>query len=168
MMDEIIEFIKDMFKYIVIIAIIILIRIYALTTTEVVGPSMEPNLYNGNILLVDQITSKFNDYQRFDVIAFIHSPSYLIKRVIGLPGETIQYIDNKLYINGKIVTFEFETNGETADFGPVIVPENKYYVLGDNRIDSTDSRVFGAIDRNKIVGKAFFVIWPFNKLHVVN
>jgi signal peptidase I len=167
-MDEIIEFIKDMIKYIIIIAVIVLIRIYILTTTEVIGPSMEPNLYDNNILLVDQVTQKFDEYKRFDVIVFIKSPSYLIKRVIGLPGETIQYIDNKLYVNNKEVKETFNINGRTKDFGPVIVPKNKYYVLGDNRIDSTDSRVFGAIDKDKIIGKPFFRIWPLNKLKLVN
>jgi signal peptidase I len=165
--DEIIEFMKDMFKYIVIIVIIIVIRIYILTPTEVVGPSMEPNLYDNNILLVDQITSHFNDYNRFDVIVFTRSPSYLIKRVIGLPGETIEYRDNALYINGEVVKTKFKTNGKTNDFGPITIPDNNYFVLGDNRIDSTDSRNFGSIKREKIIGKPIFCIWPFNKLHVV-
>lgn len=166
-MDEIIEFFKDMVKYVIIIGVIILIRIYVLTTTEVVGPSMEPNLLDGNILLVDQITAKFNDYKRFDVIVFEQSPSYLIKRVIGLPGETIEYKDNQLYIDNEVAEVDFKMNGATENFGPVIVPENSYYVLGDNRIDSKDSRAYGSIAKEKIVGKPFLEIWPFNKLHVV-
>lgn len=166
-MIEIIEFIKDMFKYIVIVGIIILIRIYVLTTTEVIGDSMEPNLHNGNILLVDQISAKFNGYSRFDVIVFEHSPSYLIKRVIGLPGETIKYTDNILYVDGKEVKEGQEMIGETKDFGPIVVPENKYYVLGDNRINSIDSRVFNSIPEEKIIGKPFLSIWPFSSLHLV-
>ncbi|MDD2469775.1 MAG: signal peptidase I [Bacilli bacterium] len=166
-MDEIIEFIKDMFKYIIIVGIIILIRIYVLTTTEVVGNSMEPNLNDGNILLVEQITQRFSDYNRFDVIVFERSPSYLIKRIIGLPGETIKYEDNKLYINDKLVIGDFEVKGNTDDFGPVTIPDNSYFVLGDNREDSKDSRTFGAIKRNKIIGKPFFNIWPFNELKIV-
>lgn len=166
-MDEIIEFIKDMLKYIVIIGIIVLIRVYVLTTTEVVGPSMEPNLDDGNILLVDQITSHFNEYNRFDVVVFERSPSYLIKRIIGLPGETIEYIDDKLYVDGKEVKDYFKTNGKTEDFGPVTVPANTYFVLGDNRIDSKDSRVFGTIKKDKIIGKVFFGVWPLNSIHIV-
>jgi signal peptidase I len=166
-MDEIIEFFKDMIKYIIIIAIIVLIRIYVLTTTDVIGPSMKPNLYDNNILLVDQITQKFSDYKRFDVIVFVKSPGYLIKRVIGLPGETIQYIDNKLYVNNEEIKENFNINGKTKDFGPITISKDKYFVLGDNRIDSTDSRVFGAIDKNKIIGKPFFRIWPLNKLKIV-
>jgi signal peptidase I len=167
-MDELIEFFKDMFKDIIIIGFIILIRIFILTTTEVVGPSMNPNLVDGDILLVDQITARFNDYKRFDVIVFEKSPSYLIKRIVGLPGETIQYIDNKLYINDKLIGEDFKVNGSTENFGPINIPENSYYVLGDNRIDSKDSRDYGSIKQEKIVGKPFFIIWPFNKLHFVN
>lgn len=166
-MDEIIEFIKDMLKYIIIIAIIILIRIYVLTTTEVVGSSMEPNLDNGNILLVDQLTSRFRDYKRFEIIVFEQSPSYLIKRVVGLPGETIEYKDNKLLINGEIVEEPFETTSATENVEAFIVPDNSYYVMGDNRIDSTDSRVFEEVNADKIIGKPFVSIWPFNKLHLV-
>lgn len=166
-MDEIIEFFKDIFKYLIIIAIIILIRIFVLTTSEVIGPSMEPNLYDGNILLVEQITSRFGDYKRFDVIVFEHSPSYLVKRVIGLPGETIEYRDNKLYVDNKKIESHFNINGNTTNFGPITIPEDKYYVLGDNRIDSIDSRDFGPIKKEKIVGKPFFCIWPFNKIKIV-
>ncbi len=166
-MDEIIEFFKDIFKYLIIIAIIILIRIFVLTTTEVIGPSMEPNLYDGNILLVDQITSRFNDYERFDIIVFEHSPSYLVKRVIGLPGETIEYRDNKLYANNKEIKLDFDIIGVTENFGPIDIPNEKYYLLGDNRIDSVDSRDFGPVKREKIIGKPFFSIWPFNKIKIV-
>lgn len=166
-MDEIIEFIKDMFKYIVIIGVIILIRIYILSTTQVVGPSMEPTTYDGNILLVDQITAKFNDYNRFDIVVFEQSPSYLIKRVIGLPGETIQYKENKLYINDAVIETNFEMNGSTDDFGPYVIPDDSYYVMGDNRIDSKDSRDFGAIKHEKLIGKPFFTIWPFDELSFV-
>lgn len=166
-MYEIIEFIKDTFKYIIIIGIIILLRIYVLTTTEVVGDSMKPNLVDKNILLVEQITQRFSDYNRFDIIVFARSPSYLIKRIIGLPGETIKYEDNTLYINNSEIVVEFKLKGNTDDFGPVIIPENSYFVLGDNREDSTDSRTFGPIRRDSIVGKPFVNIWPFNELKVV-
>ena len=120
---------------------------------------MEPNLYDGNILLVEQITSRFGDYKRFDVIVFEHSPSYLVKRVIGLPGETIEYRDNKLYVDNKEIESHFNINGNTNNFGPITIPEDKYYVLGDNRIDSIDSRDFGPVKKDKIVGRPFFCIW---------
>jgi len=166
--DELIEFIKDMIKYIIIIAIIVLIRIYVLTTTEVVGASMEPDLKDGDILLVEQLTNRYGEYERFDIIVFEQSPSYLIKRIVGLPGETIQYIDNELYINDKVIDFEFKTNGKTEDFGPYVVPDGSYYVLGDNRINSVDSRVFGFVLEERIIGRPFLGMWPFNKIRVVN
>lgn len=167
-MDELIEFFKDMIKYIIIIAVIVLIRIYVLTTTEVVGASMNPGLVDGDILLVEQLTKRYGEYKRFDIVVFERSPSYLIKRIVGLPGEKIQYIDNKLYINDAVVEFDFKTNGETEDFGPYVVPEGSYYVLGDNRIDSVDSRIFGFVLEGKIIGTPFVEIWPFNKIGVVN
>ncbi|HHT38382.1 MAG TPA: signal peptidase I [Mollicutes bacterium] len=166
-MDEIIEFIKDMFKYIVIIGIIVLLRIYVLTTTEVVGNSMKPNLKNGDVLLVDQITKRFKGYERFDIVVLEQSPSYLTKRVIGLPGEKIKYTDGKLYVNGKIVEETFEIIGPTPDIEEVIIPKHSYYVLGDNRIDSKDSRYYGPIEVEKIVGKPFLRIWPIKRLQLV-
>jgi signal peptidase I len=170
MIDEIIEFIKDIFKYIIIITVIILIRIFVLTTTEVVGPSMEPNLVNGNIMLVNQIAARLNKYNRFDIVVFKYGePSYLIKRVIGLPGETIKYSDNKLYVDGKIVEEDFSTKGNTYDLEKeIIVPDGEYFVMGDNRENSEDSRKFGSIEENAIIGKLFLRMWPLNKISIVN
>jgi signal peptidase I len=168
MMCEIIEFIKDMFKYLVVIAIIILVRIYVLTTAEVIGTSMEPNYNDGNIMMVEQVSSRFGEYKRFNVVVIKYSnPRYLIKRVIGLPGETIKYIDNKLYINGELIDEPFNTIGDTEDL-EYIVPENSYYVLGDNRGDSKDSRYFGSITQKDIIGKPLITIWPLNRIKTIN
>lgn len=167
MLLDVVEFIKDMLKYIIIIAVIILIRIYVLTTAEVIGTSMEPNYTDGNILLVEQISQHFDNYKRFDVVVFKYSsPSYLIKRVIGLPGEKIRYTDNKLYVNDKLVNEAFNRNGVTKDF-EVTVPNNMYYVLGDNRINSEDSRYFGPIKEKDIIGKPIITIWPISNIKLV-
>lgn len=165
-MAEVLETIKDIFKYVIIIGIIILLRIYVLTTAEVIGTSMEPNLVDGNIMLVDQLSSRLNKIERFDIIVFKYdSPSYLIKRVIGLPGETVKYIDNKLYINNELINEKFKTNGQVEDF-EIVVAENNYFVMGDNRIDSVDSRKFGPISKDKIIGKPFIVVWPLNNFKI--
>lgn len=167
MMVEIIETIKDIFKYIIVIAIIILLRIYVLATAEVVGTSMEPNFVDGNMTLVDQLSARFNKIDRFDIVAFHYSnPAYLIKRVIGLPGETIKYVDNQLYVNGEMVEEKFEIIGEVEDF-EIVVEEDSYFVMGDNRDASIDSREFGTISKDKIIGKPFVVIWPFRNFKIV-
>jgi signal peptidase I len=165
-MLEIIEFFKDTFKLFIVIAIIVLIRIYVLTTTEVVGDSMLPTLKNNNIMLVNQLSARFNKIDRFDIIVFKYgTPSYLIKRVIGLPGETIEYKDNELYINGEKKEFNFNTLGQTEDFKEVL-GSDEYFVMGDNRENSSDSRKFGSIKKDRIIGTPFFVILPVKEVGI--
>jgi signal peptidase I len=168
----IIEFVKDMFIYLLIIVIIILLRIYILTTAQVIGDSMEPGLINGNLLIVDQISHKYKDLDRFQIIVFKHeNRQYLVKRIIGLPGEHIAYIDNKLYVNDKLIKEEFEKNGEIegftlADIRYDIIPDDMYLVIGDNRNNSLDSRTIGLINENIIIGKPLLVIWPIPDLKI--
>lgn len=162
-MVRLIEFIKDTFKYMIIIAVIILLRVYVLTTAEVVGDSMEPFLHNGNMMLVEMVTPRLDRYKRFEIVVIKYdNPSYLIKRVIGLPGENIKYEDNKLYINDVLIKEDLKLNGETEDL-EIDIPDNMFYVLGDNRGDSKDSRVIGPIPETDVIGKPFSVIWPFKE-----
>ena len=166
---EITEFIKDIFKYIILIAVIVMVRIFVLTSTEVVGDSMEPNYHNGNMILVDQTTKYFDHIKRFDLVVVKYDqPSYIIKRVIGLPGEIIVYKEDSLYVDGKLVLEDFKVNGHTYDLDKEIkVPEDSYFVLGDNREDSEDSRYIGSISEEDILGKLFFQIWPLEKIGIV-
>lgn len=165
-MAEIIEFFKDSIKLFIAIAIIVLIRIFVLTTTQVVGESMMPTLKDNSIMLVDQISVKFNNINRFDIIVLKYtSPSYLIKRVIGLPGETIEYKNNELYINGEKTENNFETIGWTENFKKAL-EDDEYFVLGDNREGSTDSRKFGPVKKEKIIGKPFFTIYPVKEIKI--
>ncbi len=172
-MIDVIEFIKDVFGYVIIIVIIVLIRVYILSPIEVVGDSMEPNLQNGNIMVIDRVFHKVKEFKRFDIIAFEYDvPSYLIKRIIGLPGEKIEYNNNILYVNGIKIEEPFEYDGVTNDFsieelGYDVIPEEMYMVIGDNREHSTDSRSFGFVFKEDITGKPFIIIWPFNKLGFV-
>ncbi len=159
----IVETIKDLFKYIVVILVIILLRIFVLTTTEVIGPSMLPTYTDGNIVLINQVAYKFSNANRFDIVVFKYtSPSHLIKRVIGLPGETIKYVNDELYINGEKVNEDFAHLGNVLDF-EIKVSEDSYFVIGDNRDDSKDSRSFGEIKKEDIIGSPFLVIWPWKK-----
>ena len=119
-------------------------------------------LHNGDVMILDKIGMKLGGIKRFDIVVIQTGKTKIIKRVIGMPGETISYHDNKLYINGKEVS-DNHSNEITYDFEEVKIPDGEYYVLGDNRTDSVDSRILGTIPKNEILGHATFIIYPFNR-----
>ena len=167
------EFIKDTFGYILVIIAVILIANYVVTLQQNVGPSMQPTLNNGDVLILNKTAYKLGNVKRNDVIAFLYDGTkYLVKRVIGLPGERIDYKDNVLYIDGKAYNENFlDDDVLTKDFQMEdiigcedgIIPENTYLVLGDNRGDSMDSRDIGVVKKDDIMGKTTLRIWPFTK-----
>ena len=156
--------------YILLIFAIILIRTFVVTPVRVNGNSMYSTLHNGEIMLLNKITYRFNDIKRFDIVVVNTESDKIIKRVIGLPGETLKYENNVLYINGQEIKEPF-LNEETTDFdirdiGYNKIPDGYYFVMGDNRDNSKDSRMIGPVKRKQIVGKANLVIYPFkNKGH---
>lgn len=144
--------------------------------TEVQGSSMEATLSNGDQLIVDKISYRFRDPKRYDIIVFpfrYEDNTFYIKRIIGLPGETIQ-IDGEgnIWINGEILE---ESYGREIirDPGlavePITLGEDEYFVMGDNRNNSSDSRVeaVGNIHRDEIIGRAFIRIWPLSKFGIL-
>ncbi len=153
--------IKEIITYIVIIVIVILIKTYVVTPILVSGNSMDETLLNKDVLLLNKMAYYFNDIKRFDIVIVDNETDYIIKRVIGLPGEKIEFKDNKLYVDGKFVKENFY-HDETDDFEEV-VPKGKYFVLGDNRDVSIDSRMLGSFPKNKILGRARLIIFPFNR-----
>jgi len=166
------KYLKEILPYIIVIISVILLRQFVVTPIQVVGTSMNPNLVDGELMLLNKITYKINNINRFDIVVVDYADEPLIKRVIGLPGEKVEYKDNKLYINDKVIDENFKTNGKTEDYnitesGYTTIPDNMYFVVGDNRINSADSRVIGLIDKNIILGKANFVLFPFNKFGIV-
>lgn len=151
--------IKELLSFIIIIASIILIRLFIVTPVRVEGNSMYKTLSEGNILILNKLD---HTYERFEIVVFNYKNERLIKRVIGLPGETVEFKDNKLYINDQ----EIEDNygyGKTANYTKEIVPEDSYFLVGDNRNNSLDSRYFGMISKKDIAGTVNFVIFPFDK-----
>lgn len=161
--------IKDSISFIIIILTIILVRLFIVTPVRVDGPSMNDTLHDGDILLLDKYDNK---YERFEIVVFNYSGERLIKRVIGLPGEVISYKNNKLYINGNEIEdnygLGYTENFELKDLNLTKIPDNEYLVMGDNRNDSLDSRYFGAISKDKILGSVKYRLFPFNKLGKVN
>jgi len=146
--------------------------------TEVDGASMEPMLHHGDNLIVDKLSYRFKDPERFDIIVFsfkYKEDTYYIKRIIGLPGETVQ-IDEQgnIYINGEILQENYGKEIINADSiglarEPIVVGEDEYFVLGDNRNNSTDSRtqIVGNVKRDTIVGRAFIRIWPLSRAGIL-
>jgi signal peptidase I len=141
--------------------------------TEVSGRSMENTLYNHDSLIVDKLSYQFYKPKRYDIIVFPAdetSKVYYIKRIIGLPGETIQIVDGKVYINNRLLKEffgkeEIAKGNEGIAVKPIIIGENEYFVLGDNRNHSKDSRdpSVGNITKTAITGKAWVRIWPLNR-----
>ncbi len=145
---------------------------------EVQGESMENTLDNGDHLIVDKLTYHFKEPQRFDIIVFpiqYEPNTYYIKRIIGLPGETVSIgTDGSIYVNGELLRESYgreiiapENLGRAA--GQVILGPDEYFVMGDNRNNSTDSRMeaVGNIHRQDIIGRAWLRIWPLEKFGVV-
>lgn len=161
-MNQLLKLLKELLPYIIIIIVVIIIRTFIFTPVVVNGPSMMNTLHNGDVMILDKIGMKLSGIKRFDIVVIQTGKTKIIKRVIGMPGETISYQDNKLYINGKEVS-DNHSNEITYDFEEVKIPDCEYYVLGDNRTDSVDSRILGTIPKNEILGHATFIIYPFNR-----
>lgn len=172
---EITEFFKDTLKYIIVIVVVLVIVLYVVTLQQVVGPSMQPTLNEGDVLILNKFHYYLFDVKRNDVVSLKYDGSkYLIKRVIGLPGESIYYKDNILYINGNPYKENIVDGLVTEDFnlkqiGYDVIPEDMYLVLGDNRGNSLDSRnkEVGLIKKEDIIGKVFIRIWPLNGFKLV-
>ena len=145
--------IKELVPYIVITMIVILIRMFIISPVRVDGTSMYPTLSNNEFLLL----SKYDQsYDRFDIVVLKYRNERLVKRIIGLPAETVEYKNNTLYINGKEIEEPF-INTNTDDFnlnelGYDKIPENYYFVVGDNRGSSLDSRMIGLINKKDLQG----------------
>jgi signal peptidase I len=144
--------------------IALLINVFVGQATRVEGQSMEPNLHSDQRLVVEKVSYRFHGPQRFDVVV-LRLPSQgeelLIKRVIGLPGETVEFKNGRVYINGEQLVEPF-TMDETRPGrnGQVTVPPLHIYVLGDNRDRSNDSRSFGPVPIDNVVGRAWLSYWP--------
>ena len=173
---------REMFGWILYILTVVLMTYLIVTyvgqRTKVSGPSMEATLHDGDNLIVDKISYRFRDPERFEIIVFPYQyaeDTYYIKRIIGLPGETVQIKDGSVYINDELLeedVYGREVIDETK-YGiaedPVILGENEYFVMGDNRNHSSDSRdpSVGVLTRDMLVGRAWVRIYPFESFEVL-
>jgi signal peptidase I len=157
------------------IAISLLVRAYVFQTFEIPSGSMEPTLQVGDHIIVSKFSVDFGTIHRGDIIVFAASPAVavacndnipdLVKRVIGLPGQTIYSKGNTIYINGRPIKQPW-THKEplTPAIDKVTIPANNYFVIGDNQPGSCDSRYWGTVPRSSIIGKAIFRLWPPSRI----
>jgi len=158
------KIVKEYIGYVIIIALVLLIKEFVASPIIVSGDSMYSTLHDGDVMILDKLAYRNDNIKRFDIVVVKNNDKYIIKRIIGLPGDTIKYIDNTLYINEKIYVEKFLDEGtETGYIDVEEIPEGFYYVLGDNREISLDSRKLGLIEKSEIEGKATFTIFPFNR-----
>ena len=154
------KFLKEYISYVVIIILVIIVKVYVVTPIRVNGPSMNDTLHDKDIMILDEISYRFRPIKRFDIVVIRYKDEYIIKRVIGLPGEVVSCKNNKIYINGKVIEENFSRK-YTNDFDDVLVGDSSYFVLGDNRVNSTDSRIIGTVSKKSIKGRTSLTIFPF-------
>jgi len=162
------KFIKELIPYIAIIIVVILVRTYLATPVIVSGDSMVPTLKDKQLLLLNKINYRLNDIERYDIVVIKIDKKEIVKRVIGLPGETIEYRNNTLYVNGHEEDNNYKFDTDDFNLKSIcncdVIPEDKYLVLGDNRKVSADSRIIGLIDKNDIKGNVNISLWPIKKV----
>lgn len=151
---------KELMPYIIIVVVVLLVRSFIVTPGLVNGSSMEPTLYNNELVLINKIGLN-KGIDRYDIVVVKYENSTIIKRVIGLPYETVEYINDTLYIDGEIVNTKVDFE-YTKDF-KLTAGKNEYIVLGDNRNISKDSRIIGPVKESDIIGKVDLVLFPFSK-----
>jgi signal peptidase I len=160
----------------VALVLAIVLYLFIMTPHEVVGNSMHPTYKNGEMLMANKITYRVSEPKRGDVIIFKFSDTQdFIKRIIGVPGDEVMIKDGKIYINNelldesKYLQSSVITNGSSYlhEGQSITIQENEYFVCGDNRTNSSDSREFGPITQDKIKGKAWIVYFPFTEFRIV-
>jgi len=168
-------FFTDIAETIVIaIAVFLLVWVFLIQAFRVQGSSMFPNFEDGEMILTNKITYRFSQPKRGDVVIF-QSPASkkdLIKRIIGLPGETLSIENGKVEINGqdleeKYLSVKTSSGNFLTDGNTYTIPNNNFIVLGDNRPNSQDSREWGPVEKEYIIGKAWIIYWPLGKTSFV-
>lgn len=160
--SKIIKAVKDLIPYVIILIIVILIRTFFVTPIMVSGPSMNPTLEDSDVMILNKRAS----IDRFDIVVVDTGTESIIKRVIALPGEKIKCANNKVYVNYHLQEEDYSQGNtcatESSEF-EYELKDNEYFVMGDNRGNSADSRIIGPVKRDQIMGTTNLIIFPFNR-----
>lgn len=160
--NSVINIVKEFIPYVIILVAVIIIRTYFVTPVLVNGDSMNDTLTNGELMILNKRSS----IDRFDIVVVDIKTEKIIKRVIGMPGETVLCENGVIYINDKRIDEEYG-KGTTPDFSRVTLGDDEYFVLGDNREYSFDSQDFGPVKDTQVKGTTRLVLFPFTKIGFV-
>ncbi len=168
--DELRSWARDLLIAVGLAAVII---VFLYQPVKVEGTSMVPLLSDQERIFVNKFVYRFEPIQRGDVVVFwypLDRSKSFIKRVVALPGELVEMRDGKLYVNSRLLPEQFVPREylDSSSFGPYTIPDDQYFVMGDHRSSSNDSRVFGPVPREAIYGKAVFAYWPFDRFGVIS
>ncbi len=162
---------RDLIETVVLALVVsMLIKAFVFETTLVDGPSMQPGLHTGERLVLNKVVYRLRLPRRGEIVVFRYPKNPkkdFIKRVIGLPGERVAIVDGTVYINGEPWVETHPMVPQKTNFAEVIVPPGTIFVLGDNRPNSEDSRMFGPVPLKNIKGKAFIRFWPLNAIGLI-
>ena len=158
------KIVKEIIPYLIIIVVVILIRTFIITPVRVDGASMNKTLENGQILLL----YKLGNVKRYDIVVLDEEieDEIIIKRIIGMPNDTVEIKNGKIYVNDEEIEEEY-AYGQTSDYDKITLGDDEYFILGDNRPISKDSRYFGPVKEDEIIGKIIFRLWPINKFGTI-
>jgi len=175
----ILEFVQSI---VLALSVFVLLYLFVAQPNQVKGSSMVPNFIDGEYLLTDKLTYQFSEPKRGDVVVFkapatepcAEDECEYIKRIIGLPGDKVMVENNQVYLNGQLLEQKFLPEDFVTEAGSfcregeeVMVPEGQYLVFGDNRSHSRDGREFGPINKDLILGRAFFRYWPIETIGLI-
>lgn len=171
-------FLIDVIQTVVLaLAIFLIVYLFLLQPHQVRGQSMDPSFSDGEYLLTDKLSYRFGQPKRGDVVVFAAPPNEkedFIKRIVGLPGERVGIRDGKVYINGEVISEGYLAQDTLTPPGSfleegkeVTIAAGEYFVIGDNRLHSSDSRAWGPVPKKNLVGRAWFVYWPPQEIRLV-
>lgn len=162
--------VRELFESIIpAILIAILLNLFVVQPTKVRGESMEPTLHTNEYLLVEKITYRMHAPRRGDVVVFKYprdEAENFIKRVIAVPGDSVEIVSGRVYINNQPLSEPYLLQLPRDGMPPTTIPEGKLFVLGDNRLNSNDSRSFGMVSMDEVVGRAWLRYWPLNEASI--
>jgi signal peptidase I len=155
--------IRELLETILLTIVIFLMIRFAVENYRIEGYSMEPNFHDGQFLLVNKLIYYLHPPERGDVIVFRFPPNpskNYIKRVIGLPGDRVEIVEGRVYVNDQLLSEPYPLNNAAYTYGPVVVEPDEFFVLGDNRGQSSDSHSWGFVPRTDVIGEALWTYWP--------